>query len=74
MKTITIISEETANFAAQELSKLFPKLDKEPVYSLGFSRWLKLNAEKRKAVMIRNDFNYEAALKDLEAAGTWGSL
>ncbi len=72
--TITVISKETAEFAANELAKLFPKLDKEPTYSLGFQRWQKLNSEKRKAVMIRNEFNYSECLKDLENAGTWWSL
>lgn len=73
-KTITVISKETAEFASNELAKIFPKLDKEPTYSLGFQRWLKLNLEKRKAVMIRNEFNYQDCLRDLELAGTWWSL
>ncbi|MBM5783177.1 MAG: hypothetical protein FJ368_07160 [Pelagibacterales bacterium] len=67
-KTIIIISQETANYAANELAKIFPKLDKEPVYSLGFQRWQKLNKEKRKALMIRNSFNYQNCLNELEAA------
>lgn len=68
MKTITVISEETANFAAEKLVKIFPKLDKEPTYSLGFQRWQKLNKEKRKTLMIRNSFNYQNCLNELEAA------
>jgi hypothetical protein len=73
-KVITVISPETAEFAANELAKIFPKLEKEPVYSLGFQRWQKLNSEKRKAIMIRNEFNYEECIRELETAGPAWSL
>lgn len=67
MKTKIVISQDTAKMAAQELTKLFPKLDKEPEYSLGFKRWSKLKKSERKAIMIMHDFDYPAVLAYLEA-------
>ena len=67
MKTKIVISKDAANLAAKELTKLFPKLDKEPEYSIGFQRWSKLKKSERQAVMVKHSFDYPAVLVYLES-------
>jgi hypothetical protein len=67
MKTKIVISKDTAKVAAKELTKLFPKLKKEPEYSIGFQRWSKLKKSERQAVMVKHSFDYTAALLYLES-------
>lgn len=67
MKTKIVISKDAAKMAAEELTKLFPKFDKEPEYSLGFKRWSKLKKSERQAVMIKHNFDYPAVLAYLES-------
>jgi hypothetical protein len=67
MKTKIVISKDTAKMAAEELAKLFPKLDKDPQYSIGFQRWSKLKKSERQAVMIKHSFDYPAVLVYLES-------
>ncbi|MFK5948095.1 MAG: hypothetical protein QM500_04925 [Methylococcales bacterium] len=59
------MSEESAQLAAKELSTLFPKTEKEPVYSVGFTRWMKLSLSQKKALMIRHNFNQQLAIEEL---------
>lgn len=67
MKAKIVISQDTAKMASEELTKLFPKLDKEPVYSIGFQRWSKLKKSERQAVMVKHSFDYPAVLVYLES-------
>jgi len=60
--------QNTLRKGAETLLEIFGEKGKEPTYSLGFQRWQKLNKEKRKALMIRNSFNYQDCLNELEAA------
>jgi hypothetical protein len=67
MKTKIVISKDTANMAARELTKLFPKLDKEPEYSVGYQRWVKLSKREQQAIMILHKFDRDAVMAWLEA-------
>ena len=58
--------KSTLQFAPKELTNLFPKLDKEPTYSLGYTRWSKLSLQKQKAMMVLNNFDHQACLNKLE--------
>ncbi len=51
--------------AANTLSELFPKIEKEPVYSIGFQRWQKLSKAKSRALMIKNGFDYDKCIEEL---------
>ena len=65
-KQKVVISKETATYAAKELTALFPKLDKEPEYSLGFQRWTKLTKAQRNTLMITYNFVYNDVISHLE--------
>lgn len=58
--------QATLKKAANILSELFPKTDKDPVYSLGFQRWQKLGRKKQQALMIRHNFDYNACINELQ--------
>lgn len=60
--------QATLRKGAETLLEIFGEEGKETTYSLGFQRWQKLNKEKRKALMIRNSFNYQDCLNELETA------
>lgn len=65
-KVIITCSDESKAYIAKELTALFPKLDKEPEYSLGFQRFNKLTKAQRNAMYILHDFDYNAVIADLE--------
>lgn len=67
MKTKIVISKDTVKMAAEGLIKLFPKLDKQPEYSLGFKRWSKMKKSERQAIMVKHSFDYPAVLTYLES-------
>ena len=64
-KAKQILNRETAVFAANELSGLFPKTEKETEYSLGFTRWLKTTAAQRKALLIIHNFSSQECIQAL---------
>lgn len=66
MRAKIIISKDTAKAVGYELINLFPKLDKEPEYSIGFQLWSKLTKVKRSALMVTHGFDYQAVLNHLE--------
>jgi hypothetical protein len=68
MKKKVVITKETAKLISSELGKLFPKNEVEKTYSLGFKRWMKLSLDNRKALMIKNDFNYQDCINSLQNA------
>jgi len=62
-----IFTRDVAENVANKLSNLFDVDKKETIYSLGFQRWQKLSLSKRKTLMLKNDFNYQNCLAELEA-------
>lgn len=66
-KVVVTCSDESKAYIVKELTALFPKLDKEPEYSIGFQRWSKLTRAQRNAMYILHDFDYNACIADLEA-------
>ena len=62
MKTISL---KSAKLISQELGVLFPKLENEPVYSLGFQRWSTLKLAQKKALMILNEWDYNKCIESL---------
>jgi hypothetical protein len=65
-KKKTLISKENAKFAAPELIKIFGEKKENLNYSKGFQKWQKLSLKKIKALMLRNSFDYQKCLDELE--------
>ena len=62
---MTTLSLESANNISENLNNLFPKLEVEPIYSLGFQRWTSLKLNQKKALMILNGFDYNKCIETL---------
>jgi len=45
--------DQVLSRAADMLVSLFPKQDVEPVYSVGFQRWMKLSSKKQFALYVK---------------------
>ena len=61
------ITKEVAQYAADELAKIFPKKEVEPAYSKGFQIWSKMSFSKRKPLILKHNFVVKDCIAELEA-------